>query len=205
MCELQEIISNGEGVQVEFKTEISNQKHLAATLVAFANGVGGSVLIGVKKSGKIKGVNPSEEKILLDEAISMYTKPHVLCDTVVWKVKHYLVVEIKVDQSKIRHQAKDDQGIWNPFVRIESHTCRTNKIIDLAWKLSDSLEESVKYNEACKDELILKLQDTHLTLSKLYTESRFTLKEVDYNLSCLLYIGAIRLSFLEGNIYYALV
>ena len=204
MCELQDIISNGEGVQVEFKTEISNQKNLAATLAAFASGIGGSVFIGVKKSGKIKGVNPFEEKTMVEEAISRYTKPYIQYCTVIWKVRHCLVVEVKVDQSELKHQAKDDQNEWKSFIRIESHTCRTNKIIDLSDRLNDSFNENAKYNEDCRREISLKLKGGSLTLSKLYTESKFTLKEIDYNLCCLVYLGTVQLSFSEGKVCYSL-
>lgn len=205
MSELQHIISKGEGVKLEFKPEISNIKHLAATLVAFANSKGGSVLIGVKYSGKIKGVNPYEEEHLIEEAVSRYTKPSIPYNKVIWKDRRHLVVEIKVNQSKLKHQAKDDNNEWRPFIRIGGHTCPTNKIIDLAWKHSDTFNENAKYNRDCKNEIAFKLEGVSLTLSKLYADSNFSLREVDYNLSCLLYMGMVDLSLSETKILYTLL
>ncbi|MEJ6776928.1 MAG: ATP-binding protein [Crocinitomicaceae bacterium] len=205
MSELQHIISKGEGAKLEFEPEISNIKHLAATLVAFANSKGGSVLIGVKYSGKIKGVNPYEEGHMIEEVVSIYTKPSIPYNKVIWKDRHHMVVEIKVNQSKLKYQAKDDNNEWRPFIRIGGHTCPTNKIIDLAWKLSDTFNENAKYNGDCKNEIALKLEGVSLTLSKLYADSNFTLREVDYNLSCLLYMGMVDLSFSETKILYTLL
>jgi predicted HTH transcriptional regulator len=204
MCELQGRIDEGEGEKLVFQTEILDAESLAATLVAFANSQGGSVFLGVKRSGKIKGVNPSAEESIVKNLVLKYTKPHVPYRIMVCKIKHYFVVEVRVEQSGVKHQAKGNQGEWKSFIRIDSHTCRTNKIIDLAGKLSDSLSESTKYNEVCKREILLKLKGDSLTLSKLYTESNFTLKEIDYNLSCLVYLGTVCLSVFNGKIHYSL-
>ena len=58
--ELQHRILKGEGVQLDFKHSITDKQKIAWTLCAFANTKGGSLLIGVKDNGKVKGVNPEE-------------------------------------------------------------------------------------------------------------------------------------------------
>ena len=50
---LEKMISRGEGVQLDFKQSITNQKKIARTLAAFANNNGGKLLIGVKDNGFI--------------------------------------------------------------------------------------------------------------------------------------------------------
>ena len=64
MSELKRLIAEGEGVQLDFKFRIDDQKKIARTLSAFANTEGGKLLIGVKDNGKINGVNPEEEYYL---------------------------------------------------------------------------------------------------------------------------------------------
>lgn len=204
MSELLQLISKGEGIQLEFKTEITNSKDVAATLVAFANTNGGSVLVGVKDSGKLKGVNPSEEEFMIEEAVSAFTKPNVPYTKSVWQERHYLVVEIKVVPSATRHQALDEAGEWKSFIRIDDHTCRTNKIIELAWRLSDTYKESVKFNADCITEIGEKLNQGYSTLSKLYANSAFSLKEVDYNLSCMFYTGDLDLLFIDERLQFGL-
>jgi predicted HTH transcriptional regulator len=204
MSELLHLIAKGEGIQLEFKTEVTDSKDIAATLVALANTKGGSVLIGVKDSGKIKGINPSEEEYMIEEAVVHFTKPKVAYSKSIWQERHYFVIEIEVDQSNVKHRALSEGGEWKSFVRIDDHTCHTNKIIDLAWKLSDTYKESPKYNEECIEEIINKLSKSHTTLSKLYAKSAFSLKIVDYNLSCLLYNESVVLLFVDEKVQYGL-
>jgi predicted HTH transcriptional regulator len=45
---LEQLISKGEGVQLDFKQSINNQKKIARTLAAFANNRGGKLLVGVQ-------------------------------------------------------------------------------------------------------------------------------------------------------------
>ena len=59
--ELQNIINNGEGERLEFKSNFS--KAVIETLVAFSNTRGGQLLIGVDNNGIIKGVDITEETI----------------------------------------------------------------------------------------------------------------------------------------------
>ena len=55
--DLVEIIRQHEGDALEFKRDLSSPEKVMRTLVAFANGAGGRLLIGVEdKSQKILGV-----------------------------------------------------------------------------------------------------------------------------------------------------
>lgn len=205
MSELKQIISRGEGIHLDFKTEISDSQKIAATLVAFANSEGGSLFIGVKDSGKIKGVDPSEEVYMIEQAISKYIKPGIPFAKLIWQEKHHVVVEIKIKKSDVKYLAKDDDNEWRYFIRVGDNTCYTNKIIDLAWKLSDTYIENNKYNIDCQNEIKGKLKVSRLTLSKLYANSAFNLKEIDFNLSCLLYLNKVELSYVDDKIMYRLI
>ncbi len=50
-------IKNGESRTVEFKSKLPSSENLAKTVVAFSNGAGGELLIGVDNSGKINGLD----------------------------------------------------------------------------------------------------------------------------------------------------
>ncbi len=58
--DISEIISNSEGPTVEFKRDISQRSDLAGELIAFANTLGGTLLVGVEDSGEIVGVLDAE-------------------------------------------------------------------------------------------------------------------------------------------------
>ena len=58
---IQNIISQSENEQIEFKETFNNDAIIA--LCAFANTKGGKVYVGISDSGKIKGVDIKQETI----------------------------------------------------------------------------------------------------------------------------------------------
>ncbi|MDL2297063.1 ATP-binding protein [Bacteroidales bacterium OttesenSCG-928-B11] len=58
---IENILQQGEGLHVEFKTSFNVET--IETLVAFANAKGGAVYIGVTESDKIQGVPLGKETI----------------------------------------------------------------------------------------------------------------------------------------------
>ncbi len=62
---IRNLIACGESSTIQFKREFSNQKKLAAEMIAFANCHGGMILFGVEdKSGVITGLSFDEIKTL---------------------------------------------------------------------------------------------------------------------------------------------
>ena len=59
--EVIEMIRLGEGWMVEFKELLPKPSALAATLIAFANHQGGTILIGVDDSKRVVGFKPTKE------------------------------------------------------------------------------------------------------------------------------------------------
>ena len=60
--EIQSLISQGEGSTIEFKEDVPSQPGkerygVCKTVAAFANGLGGTILLGVRDDGTIKGVS----------------------------------------------------------------------------------------------------------------------------------------------------
>nr|VFJ72876.1 MAG: ATP-dependent DNA helicase RecG [Candidatus Kentron sp. FM]VFK20685.1 MAG: ATP-dependent DNA helicase RecG [Candidatus Kentron sp. FM] len=75
--ELLNILARGEDSQHQFKKNIHNPDSLAAEMVAFSNGGGGKILIGVADDGVITGL--TRENIgRLNQLISNVASQHVL-------------------------------------------------------------------------------------------------------------------------------
>lgn len=55
------LIQQGENTQIEFKSASARPESVAREIVAFANTLGGSVLIGVEDNGSITGIESSRE------------------------------------------------------------------------------------------------------------------------------------------------
>lgn len=60
-CDIVGMIRLGEGWMVEFKERLPKPSTLAATLSAFANHQGGTILVGVDDSGRVIGFKPTKE------------------------------------------------------------------------------------------------------------------------------------------------
>ncbi|MCH2231407.1 MAG: ATP-binding protein [Crocinitomicaceae bacterium] len=204
MSELLKLISKGKGQQLEFEKELTNSQRIASVLVSFANTDGGSLLVGVKDNGKINGIDPSEGAFVLERMVNLFTRPLVEFDTVIWQEGHHLVLEVRIQKSNNMHFANRIGDGWAVFVRIGDRTCYANKIIQLAWKLSGDAKNSSKFSLDCQAEIIESLYGDAMTLSKLYSNANRSLKEVDYNLSYLIYKGVVLFDLKDDHFVYVL-
>jgi len=57
IVELLEILSRGEDSKHQFKKNVTNPDSLAGEMVAFSNGTGGTMFIGVNDDGSISWVD----------------------------------------------------------------------------------------------------------------------------------------------------
>jgi ATP-dependent DNA helicase RecG len=74
--ELLELINRGEDSSHQFKKNITHADSLAADMVAFSNGIGGIIIIGVNDDGSIAGLS-SEDIRRLNQLISNTASQHI--------------------------------------------------------------------------------------------------------------------------------
>lgn len=139
---IEDKIKEGEGLHLDFKMRIDNQRKIAKTLCAFANTDGGSILIGVKDNGKVSGCEPSEEFHNISAAADLYTEPIVAFESKIHQVKHKLVLQIDVPKSEQLHQSMGDDNLWNYQIRVGDVSLEANPI--LRRMLECRLEDRVK-------------------------------------------------------------
>ncbi len=128
---LENRIREGEHQTQDFKFRIDSTQKIAKTLSAFANTDGGSLLIGVKDSGKITGIDPQEEYYMIEGAATLYCNPPVTFNTVVYQNdEDKLVLEIVVPSSKNRpHYAKVEDGRWMAYIRQADENFLANRVL----------------------------------------------------------------------------
>ncbi|HPG56299.1 MAG TPA: ATP-binding protein [Candidatus Wallbacteria bacterium] len=88
--ELEQIIQDGEGYRFEFKESAA---HLDKEMVAFANGSGGRILIGVSDDGTVKGVEIDNKLKSQIQDIANNCEPPV--KIIFGEVGKVLVVEVR--------------------------------------------------------------------------------------------------------------
>lgn len=205
MSDLRRIILKGEGQHLDFKFRVDDQKKIARTLSAFANSGGGVLLIGVKDSGKVVGVNPEEEYYMIEGAATLYCKPEVSFTSRTWQEGHYLVLEIDVAASDLKHRSPDEDGKWRHFVRVDDHTLRGNKILERVWNLQlKGLDRPVHFDDATRSLIDIIRQEGESTISKIYRRSDLKMSEVDRILASLVYWQVIRMDMSEAGTTYQL-
>lgn len=69
------LLKEKEGVRLEFKQRISSQEKIAKTLSAMSNTEGGLVLIGTSDQRRITGIDPEEERYMVQAANQAFCIP----------------------------------------------------------------------------------------------------------------------------------
>lgn len=128
---LPDLIAQGEGTRLEFKSTISTPARIARTLCAFANTSGGTLLIGVNDDGKIGGVESEiREMRKIEQATDVLVEPPLAISYQVLFVDGKPVIVIDVPESTDKpHFAVDDQGNRTIYVRAKDKSVPTNKLI----------------------------------------------------------------------------
>jgi predicted HTH transcriptional regulator len=129
------LIETGENQQLDFKFEISNARKMARTFSAFANTVGGRLLIGVKDNGRISGVRSEEEAYMAESAAHIFCKPAVPFLIKKWIVEGKSILEVEVPASQNRpHFVKDEKSEWIAYVRVGDQNIKASSILVHVWK-----------------------------------------------------------------------
>ncbi len=149
------LISQGEGLMLDFKFAINDSKKIARSLSAFANTDGGTLLIGVKDNGAIAGVRSDEEFYMLEAASSVYTSPVVPFCVKYWEINDRTVLEVKIEKSHTKpHLAPDKDNLMKAYIRVEDKNIVANKVLLKVWSYQNS-QHAVKIKYSRKEEILL--------------------------------------------------
>jgi predicted HTH transcriptional regulator len=133
--QLFQLILQREGEQLDFKRTINNSVKIAKTICAFANTNGGKLVVGINDDRTIYGIDPEEEKHILNQAAQFYCKPEI---NLQYEEIYYSDPETEEDEKTILvvniapssqkpHFAQDTQGEWNAFIREHDKTVLAGK------------------------------------------------------------------------------
>lgn len=117
--ELKKLIEKGENETLEFKTSLSDLQRIVEIVCSFANKKGGSILIGVDKEGKVKGIKLGEKTLeRLTDTIVDNTDPNVYPEVRSKKVdgQTIIIITIKGNSNKL-HTA-----YGRAFIRVGKNT-----------------------------------------------------------------------------------
>ncbi len=128
-----EQIARGEGKTLEFKEVIPASERLAKTIVAFANTGGGKILIGVKDSGTIVGIDNSTVPDYMDRIANMahdLIHPLIAPDIYAYSLQDMTIVVVEVYPSPLKpHFLKSLGKATGVYIRVGA----SNKQADLEY------------------------------------------------------------------------
>lgn len=73
---INKLLKEKEGLHLEFKQRISSQEKIAKTLSAMGNTEGGLLIIGTSDQRRITGIDPEEERYMVEAANQAYCVPN---------------------------------------------------------------------------------------------------------------------------------
>lgn len=120
-----------ESDTLEFKLRVDSQRKIAKTLVAFANGLGGQIVVGVRDSGSVAGCRVDEEFYMIQGAAQLHTRPEVPISAREERWDHKSVLVVEVPPSILApHLAHDeDQDLWRAYVRRGAANFKANRVL----------------------------------------------------------------------------
>ena len=131
--DLYELISRGEGEELEFKQKTTHPSRISRTLVSLANTRDGQVLVGVDDAGRILGVrDPEEELFVLREAARHYVEPPLTSlryQEVEEDGRTVLIVTVPESFNK-PHRALVAPDDWRGYVRVRDASVQTSGLTD---------------------------------------------------------------------------
>lgn len=114
--ELQSVVRNGEDSTHQFKEKISNALSLASEMVAFSNGRGGHLYIGVSDSGNLPGISTADvqkyNQIISNAASQLVHSPIMVSTVNVPVESDRLVIVIDIPEGLDKPYFDNNGVIW---------------------------------------------------------------------------------------------
>lgn len=169
---LADLLKQGEGVSLDFKQKITSCDKIAKTLCSFANTVGGIILVGVKDDRTITGIDPEEEKYMLEQAALHYCQPAItLSYEEIEEEDELIVLKVYVAPSDQKpHASRTKGGDWKVYIR------QRDKSLPAGKHMIRHLRQSPL--EALPGELIPADKNETRLLEYLQTQERITVAEL---------------------------
>lgn len=201
-----QLIAEGEHQMQDFKFEISDVRKIAKSLSAFANTLGGRLLVGVKDNGKIAGIRSEEEIYMIEAAAQIYCTPPVTWQMQTYTIegKTILIAEIKPQESKPVY-AKDEKGKLWAYIRIKDENILATPVHLRVWEQAELPAGTlIAYTE--REQLLLNLlaQEEYISLNRYCRKARITRKEGEQLLAQFIRFDIAETVFINHKFYFRL-
>ena len=202
---LKQRIEEGEGLHLDFKFEISDATKIARSLVAFANTDGGSLLVGVKDNGVLRGITSEEECYMVEMAAQHHCKPEVKFHTKEWNVKGIKILEIIIPKGEdIPYRAPDKKGKFKAFVRVADENLLASGVQMKVWEKEKS-NRNVQFFSTNEEYILLRLlkDNQSISLKQFQKEAQITRFKAENILSNFIVLGLVKMKTTADACYFS--
>lgn len=136
---IEDLVSQGEHEQQDFKFLISDARKIARSISAFANRDGGRLLIGVKDNGTFAGVRNEEDIYVVEQAAASYCQPPQHVEFTAFNVgAGTLVIRASIAAADRRPVfAQDTDRTWKAYYRVADENIVAHPLMVRAWQRRD--------------------------------------------------------------------
>ena len=210
MKRLTKLIRRGEGEQLDFKQTVSDPVKIAKTIASFANTRGGTLLVGVRDNKTIRGVDPEEEKYVLETAAGFHCEPAIPLTyrEVEDEETEAVVLEVIITESQHKpHYTIDQHSERRVYIRQHDKSLPASKLmIDMMrqGKLPVGLGERTVQHLGHNEKKLFAFLETHqrITLKQFMHVVNISKRRATRTLHELTLRGMIRLHDHEKEAYY---
>ena len=203
---LQQLISEGEHQQQDFKYRVSDAVKLARSVSAFANTDGGRLLIGVRDDGHLSGVRSEEEIHVMHQAAYKYCQPEASIKFDTYHIDGRTIVVATIPPSARRPVfALDEEGKKTAYIRIADENIVASPVHLAIWRESQQEQGAIMTYTDSVHQLLDVLQGPALTLNLLVRRSRLPRPKVIRLLARLIRFHVVQWEYTNQQFLFSIV
>ncbi len=203
---IRKYLISGESETLDFKQTISSASKIAKTMVSFANHKGGTILVGVRDNRTIGGIKCEDEKYMLDLAAHFFCRPEINLVLQEYEAEGKTIVEAMVPKGSERpYYAKDDQGKWWVYVRVNDQCILASKVtVDLMKRQQSPRNQQFSFTPLEHNILRMVEEQVKVTMPDVCQAFNISRRRATRILVNLLSVGVLRSHTTEKMEFYSL-
>jgi hypothetical protein len=178
--QLRNLVSKGEGFQLEFKRKAAFPEKIVREMIAFANSKGGILLLGIGDDGSIPGLkHPEDESHVVMQALKKCKPQLPVRETFIPIGPNRSVIQYEVSESiRKPHYFVTSELLKESFVRVEDKSIKASREMREIAKRSQK-QKDIRFHYGEYERMLMQYLDQHHTITlKEFTElsglKRFT-------------------------------
>ncbi|MEK7248909.1 MAG: RNA-binding domain-containing protein [Bacteroidota bacterium] len=209
------LIEEGEGFEVEFKRKVSTPEKIAKTLIALANTKGGHVLFGVDDDGSIVGVESEKSEVeLIEQGGTFFCVPeiHPIIDIVPFDGKDVIVAYVEESDDKPHYYTGPTNGDagngeeTKVYIRVNDNTVMASKEVVRILRSERPDAKPMKIEIGENEKRLFKYLDEHerITVPEYAKLVNISDRRASRTLVSLVQAGVVRIHTMEKRDYFTL-